>query len=96
MKYFERYPGRTDVSRYVLYKRAENQKERAELLFERYPDLKQAYDLSMGLSDIFEKTTDKIYALARLAKWDEKVRQAGFKAFNTKSQDPFIITTRRS
>jgi len=77
-------------SRYVLYKRpehwTENQKERAGLLFERYPDLKQAYDLSIGLSNIFEKTTDKIYALARLARWDEKVRQAGFKAFNTISR----------
>lgn len=77
-------------SRYVLYKRAENwtenQKERAGLLFERYPDLKQAYDLSMALSNIFEKTTDKIYALAKLATWDEKVRQAGFKAFNTISR----------
>ncbi|WP_442592246.1 ISAon1 family transposase [Pedobacter sp. AW31-3R] len=77
-------------SRYVLYKRAEhwteNQKQRADLLFERYPDLKQAYELSIGLSNIFEKTTDKIYGLARLARWHEKVRQAGFKAFNTISR----------
>ena len=61
----------------------ENQKERALLLFNRYPDLKEAYDLSMGLSNIFENTTDKVYGLARLARWEEKVRQAGFKAFNT-------------
>ena len=77
-------------ARYVLYKKpaawTENQQERAELLFQRYPDLQQAYHLSMGLSNIFEKTTDKLYGLARLAKWHEKVRQSGFKAFNTISR----------
>ena len=74
-------------SRYVLYKKVTDwttsQQERATLLFERYPDLKRAYELSQGLSYIFENTTDKLYGLARLAKWHEKARQAGFKAFNT-------------
>ncbi|MBB3836020.1 transposase [Runella defluvii] len=74
-------------SRYVLYKKekdwTENQKQRATLLFERYPDLKKAYELTMALSHIFENTHDKLYGLARLAKWHEKVRQSGFKAFNT-------------
>lgn len=77
-------------SRYVLYKKAANwtqsQRERAELLFNRYPDLKKAYELSQSLSHIFEYTTDKRYGLARLAKWHEKVRQCGFKAFNTVSR----------
>ena len=40
----------------------------------------------MGLSQIFEKTTEKIYGLARLAKWHENVRQSGFKSFNTISR----------
>ena len=74
-------------SRYVLYKKPSDwtdiQKYRAELLFERYPDLKTAYHLSLGLSQIFENTRDKVFALANLAKWHEKVRQTGFKAFNT-------------
>ncbi|WP_186740822.1 ISAon1 family transposase [Spirosoma utsteinense] len=74
-------------SRYVLYKKTVDwtptQQERASLLFDRYPDLKSAYELSQSLSHIFEHTTDKLYGLARLAKWHEKVRQAGFKAFNT-------------
>ncbi|NBB18888.1 DDE transposase [Runella sp. CRIBMP] len=74
-------------SRYVLYKKdsdwTESQKQRAELLFERYADLKKAYELTMSLSHIFENTHDKLYGLARLAKWHEKVRQSGFKAFNT-------------
>jgi transposase len=74
-------------SRYVLYKKTTDwtpsQQERANLLFDRYPNLKTAYELSQSLSRIFEKTTDKLYGLARLAKWHEKVRQANFKAFNT-------------
>ncbi|WP_256366049.1 transposase [Spirosoma sp. KCTC 42546] len=74
-------------SRYILYKKSidwtQSQQERANLLFDRYPDLKRAYELSQSLSHIFENTTDKLYGLARLAKWHEKVRQAGFKAFNT-------------
>lgn len=74
-------------SRYVLYKKATDwtgsQQERARLLFERYPDLKRAYELSQSLSHIFENTTDKLYGLARLAKWHQKVRQAGFKSFST-------------
>ncbi|HEY1056866.1 MAG TPA: transposase [Emticicia sp.] len=53
----------------------ENQKQRATLLFELYPDIKQAYGLIMSLSYIFENTNDKLYGLTRLAKWHEKVRQ---------------------
>jgi transposase len=74
-------------SRYALYKKAsawtENQKERAQLVFERFPDLKKAYDLAQELSNIFTNTTEKIYGLTRLAKWHERVRQSGFKSFNT-------------
>ena len=74
-------------SRYVLYKRPKewtiSQKQRAELVFERFPDIKAAYELTIELSDIFTHTSDKIWGLTRLAKWHEKVRQLGFKAFNT-------------
>jgi transposase len=77
-------------SRYVLYKKEADwtisQKQRAQLLFERYPDLQKAYQLSIDLSRIFEKTEDKLYGLTRLAKWHEKVRQSGFKSFNTVSR----------
>lgn len=74
-------------SRYALYKKAstwtENQQERAQLVFERFPDLKKAYDLAQELSSIFTNTKEKIYGLTRLAKWHERVRQSGFKSFNT-------------
>lgn len=77
-------------SRYVLYKNpnkwTENQKQRAGILFEIYPDIHQAYDLSQQLNQIFEKTREKIYAYTRLAKWHERVAQSGFKSFNTISR----------
>jgi len=74
-------------SRYLLYssssKWIENQSERAKILFEFYPDIEQAYNLCQNLSWIFNNTKDKTSALIRLAKWDEKVRLAKFKSFNT-------------
>lgn len=77
-------------SRYVLYKKpafwTQSQQQRAELLFERYPDLERAYNLSLELGNVYDKTDDKLYGLTRLAKWHEKLRQAGFKAFNTISR----------
>lgn len=77
-------------SRYLLYKSSskwtENQSKRAAILFERYPDLEKAYKLCQNLSWIFSKTKDKTSALIRLAKWDEQVRQASFKSFNTISR----------
>lgn len=77
-------------SRYLLYKKEDNwtaeQAERGKLLFEKYPDLRKAYDLSQKLSWIFTSTSDKLYAFARLARWNEQVEQAGFKSFNTISR----------
>ncbi len=74
-------------SRYLLYKSSskwtENQSQRATILFERYPNLEKAYKLCQNLSWIFNNTKDKTSALIRLAKWDEKVRQAEFKSFST-------------
>jgi|TARA_B110000116_G_scaffold11426_1_gene9305 transposase len=37
---------------------------------------------SQNLSCIFNKTKDKITALIRIAKWDEKVKQAAFKSLS--------------
>lgn len=77
-------------SRYALYKKQKDwtpsQKQRTTLLFERYPDIHQAYELCENLSWIFEKTKDKIYGYTRLAQWHEKVAQSGFKSFNTISR----------
>ena len=68
-------------SRYFLYKNkskwSQNQIKRANLLFDLYPDIQKAYDLTKELRNIFEKTIDKIVGFARLAKWHEKVNQSG-------------------
>jgi len=45
--------------------------------------MKKAYDLAQNLSWIFENTKDKTVGLTRLAHWYEKVRQSGFKSFNS-------------
>lgn len=77
-------------SRYLLFKSeskwTKNQKQRAVVLFEKFPDIKQAYDLSQKLSWIYENASDKILARTRLAGWHEKVRQANFKTFNIVSK----------
>lgn len=77
-------------SRYALYKKekewTKNQKTRAKILFEYYPDLKLAYELSQKLNWIYQNTKDKIYGYTRLAQWHEKVAQSGFKSFHTVSR----------
>ena len=77
-------------SMYVLYKKEKdwtlNQRQRAILLFEHYPDVYEAYQLSQKLSWIFEKTKKKIYGYTRLAQWHEQVDQSGLKTFNTVSR----------
>ena len=74
-------------SRYLLFKSAEKwtpkQKERAKLLFELYPDIKQAYWLVHGLRMIFTNTKDKGVAYTKMAKWFNDVTDSGFKSFNT-------------
>jgi transposase len=74
-------------SRYLLFK-SENkwtptQRQRAELLFAKYPDIEQSYELSMDLGRIYHTTKDKGVAFTRLAKWYNKVEKAEFKSFNT-------------
>ena len=75
-------------SLYLLYKRenkwTNNQKERAEILFKIYLDLKIAYQLTIKLVTC---TINKIYSPnTKLAKWYEKLNQSGFKTFNTISR----------
>ena len=74
-------------SRYLLFKSESSwtpsQIMRAEILFEKYPDLKQAYDLAQQLGRVYHSTRDKGIAFTRLAKWYDKVEKSGFKSFNT-------------
>jgi transposase len=74
-------------SRYLLFKSSEkwtnSQKQRAEILFENYPDLQQAYSLTHSLRMIYNKNTIKDAARLSLAQWYDKVEKSGFKSFNT-------------
>lgn len=74
-------------SRYLLFKSpdkwTDSQKLRAEILFENYPDLAQAYSLTHSLRMIFSKKTIKDAARPGLALWYNKVAESGFKSFNT-------------
>ena len=74
-------------SRYLLFKSGEKwtnkQKQRAKVLFELYPDLKVAYDLTHSLRLIFSKTKVKGVAYTKLAKWFNDITDSGFKSFNT-------------
>ena len=77
-------------SRYLLFKPKSrwtpSQTLRAELLFNLYPSIEKAYDLSQKLSHIFENNTDKNIARLKLAKWYNNVEESGFRSFNTISR----------
>ena len=74
-------------SRYLLFKSADKwtqkQKQRAELLFEMYPDIKKAYSLTHSLRMIYAKNSTKDAARLNLARWYNKVADTEFKSFNT-------------
>lgn len=73
-------------SRYLLLKSADKwtdrQKQRAAILFEEYPDIKKAYSLCYSLRMIFSMNTDKNAARLSMARWYNKVEEAGFHSFN--------------
>jgi Transposase and inactivated derivatives len=74
-------------SRYLLFKSpdkwSDSQKKRAKILFEQYPDIKQAYSLTHSLRVIYNKNTIKDAARLSLARWYNLVANSGFKSFNT-------------
>jgi len=74
-------------SRYLLFKSPEkwtpSQRHRSEILFEHYPRIKQAYNLSRKLTSVFSQKTSKQIAYKKLALWYNDVENAGFKSFNT-------------
>lgn len=73
-------------SRYLLFKSADRwtdkQKQRAEILFEEYPDIQKAYGLCHSLRMIFSKNTIKDAARLSMARWYNKVEEARFHSFN--------------
>ena len=73
--------------RYALFKSPEkwtaSQRQRADMLFRLYPDLREAYRLSQNLRTIFNKRSTKDSARLNLARWYNRVADSGFKSFNT-------------
>lgn len=74
-------------ARYLLYKSREkwtpNQKIRAKILFENYPDIQKAYNLNQQLRKVYETKKGKGVAMTKLAQWYNEVEKSGFKSFNT-------------
>lgn len=73
-------------SKYLLYRFEEdwtlNQAKRAALLFEKYPELKAAYKLTLGFRSIY-KNVSKTKALQQFNEWKEKVIATKTDEFNT-------------
>lgn len=74
-------------SRYLLFKSPEkwsvSQKERANILFDLYPDIKQAYWLIHKLRVIYNSTKDKRCAYTKLAHWFNDVTNFDRYEFNS-------------
>ena len=70
-------------SRYLLYKApsnwTENQNQRSKILFEQYPDIKLAFNLTQRLRDIFNKAKSVEAAYTKLAHWYKDVEETGFR-----------------
>lgn len=82
-------------SRYLLFKPSNkwtnSQRERAEILFKKYPELKKGYDLTMMFRGIFESAKTKNKAEERMVRWFGRVSQSNIKplisAANTVQQN---------
>lgn len=74
-------------SRYLLFKSpgdwTPKQKERAEILFALFDDIKTFYYLAQNLGYIYYKYDDKAVAMAKMALWFNKVEEQNFPQFNT-------------
>jgi len=67
--------------RYVLFKPwnrwSSSQRERAKILFEEYPQLKKAYELSMMFRGIFENSKTRKRAEERMNAWFIRINESG-------------------
>jgi len=74
-------------SRHLLFKPRskwkDNQKERAAILFKTFPELKDAYNLSMMFRNCYEQAKTKKKAKQLLTNWYNKVEERNFPHFIT-------------
>lgn len=73
--------------RYVVMKHhskwTNSQRIRAEILFEEYPEIEEAYKVSLELTDIYNRHIHKDIALAKMAGWYDKVEKLNLKFFKS-------------
>ena len=73
-------------SRHIILKHKskwnEQQYRRAEILFRKFPDLKQAYDLYLKMIDIFNKKCDPSVARLDFARWYQQVEALDNREYN--------------
>jgi len=74
-------------SRYIVMKHqskwTKNQQIRAEILFEEYPEIEEAYRVSLELTNIYNQPIRKELAFTKLAKWYNKVEKLDWKFFKS-------------
>jgi transposase len=74
-------------SRYLLFKPkskwTRRQQERAAVLFEMFPELEEAYKLTMAFRGIYETCWTRESAYQRLQDWYQTVTEKGFDLFVT-------------
>lgn len=73
-------------SRYLLFKSSGNwtvnQKSRAAILFEQFPAIKNAYELSMMFRSFYEHNRNQFDAKKSLDAWYEKIEEKNIDSFN--------------
>ena len=52
-------------------------------MFDEYPDLEKAYNLSDKLRKIYNQNITKSVAMLKLAHWFKNIEESGFKSFST-------------
>lgn len=74
-------------SRYLLFKSldkwTEKQTNRSKILFSKYTQLQEAYNLSMNFRNIYQHAKSKEDAKNKINDWIDKVNSLDIKAFNT-------------
>ena len=74
-------------SRFALYKSRDKwtdaQRFRASILFERYPTIERAYQLSDGLRRIYNQALEPNTARLKLAHWFDEIEKADLDSFNS-------------
>lgn len=72
-------------SRYLLFKSrdkwTDSQKKRAKILFDNFPDIEKAYELTDELRRIYSQTTKKTIAYTKLAQWYRHIEEVEYDSF---------------